>query len=75
MHQTEADLFDDCWVCGDELLVERDRGYRFGPELALCYECAALRGGVYDEREDRWVVPPDLTGLPEETVGRETSAP
>jgi len=73
MHQTEARLLDDCWLCGDEVQVEVDRGYLVSAEIVLCHECAAKRGGVYDEHEDRWVVPPDLTGLPEELVARPAS--
>jgi hypothetical protein len=34
----------------------------------LCDACAVDRGGVYDEPEDRWAVPPDLAGLPEEAA-------
>jgi len=34
-----------------------------GDRAALCFECAIARGGSFDEREDRWVVPPGLAGL------------
>lgn len=66
MHQSEAQLLEPCWMCGAEIQVDRDRGYLFGPDIALCYACAVLRGGVYEVLEDRWVVPPDPTGLPDE---------
>ncbi len=55
-----------CIDCGAELWPDRDRAFPSGPETYLCFDCAERRGGVYDADEDRWTVPPDATGLPDE---------
>jgi hypothetical protein len=40
--------------------------YAVGPETYLCFACAERRGGAYDSDEDRWVTPPNETGIPDE---------
>jgi hypothetical protein len=52
-----------CSQCGEEFWPELERGFVLVEEVVLCFECALARGGIYEEREDRWVKPPDLTGL------------
>jgi len=70
------DRFDDfeeleevCGACGARLAGGADRAYRFGTENALCWECAAARGGRYDAERDAWDPPPDLADLPDEAYG------
>jgi hypothetical protein len=55
-----------CCACGASLWPDVDRGFACSPDAYLCFQCAEERGGVYDAQEDRWVVPPDVSGLPEE---------
>jgi hypothetical protein len=55
-----------CIDCGATIWMDGDRSFASGPDVYLCFECAERRGGVYDEAEDRWAVPPDVSGLPDE---------
>jgi hypothetical protein len=64
MHRKEREEIVTCVDCGSPLDVERERGYSATSEWALCWSCALTRGARFDENEDRWSVPPDLTGLP-----------
>jgi len=66
MAPDEDELADLCASCGAPLTVGAERAFAFGPSGVLCEACAARRGGVYDSRYDRWVVEPDLSGLPDE---------
>lgn len=61
----ETDTSAVCAQCGAEFSPELERGYVFGDEddQVLCYACALARSGVHDEVHDRWVKPPDLSGL------------
>lgn len=65
----DAGGWDDasaCIDCGAELWPDVDRAFLCSSEIYLCFECAERRGGVYEADEDRWVVPPDVAGLPDE---------
>jgi hypothetical protein len=57
---------DLCVECGASLSVEIDRAFACGPDTFLCYACAERRGGIFDEDEDRWTLPPDVESLPDE---------
>jgi hypothetical protein len=52
-----------CGECGAEIWPEVDRAFPCSAETYVCFACAERRGGAYDVREDRWVVPPDVSGL------------
>ena len=64
MHRSEGDDRVRCLQCGAEISMARDRAYAVGEEDVLCQACAMKRGGAYDERQDKWVEPPKLDGLP-----------
>lgn len=66
MAPDENEIDDRCASCGTPLTVGAERSYAFGPSGMLCEACATRRGGVYDAERDRWVVEPDLAGLPDE---------
>lgn len=55
-----------CTDCGSIIAASTGRGFAFGNEGLLCWACASRRGGSYDESEDRWTVPPDVSDLPDE---------
>jgi hypothetical protein len=52
-----------CVDCGGAVWADVDRSFMYATDEVLCFECARRRGGVFDEHEDRWVVPPDVDGL------------
>ena len=62
----EQDEASSCIDCGAMVWVDSDKAFASGPDTYLCYACSRRRGGVFDEREDRWAVLPDVTGLPDE---------
>jgi hypothetical protein len=65
----DMDEQEDVAVCGDcgaTIWADSDRSFMSGPDTYVCFECAERRGGVYDEDEDHWTVPPDVSGLPDE---------
>jgi hypothetical protein len=55
-----------CCLCGARFWPEIDRGFACSPEDYLCFACAERCGGIFDAREDRWVVAPDVSGLKDE---------
>ncbi len=55
-----------CVGCGAELSPETDRAFATGPDTFLCFACATQSGGVYDADQDRWTVPPDVSGIADE---------
>ena len=65
-HDEYEELVDVCASCGSALTLGAERSYAYGPSGVLCHACARRRGGVYDAELERWVVDPDLTGLPDE---------
>jgi hypothetical protein len=66
MHQSEIDSSTPCAVC--EALVGPGfaRGYGFGSNEMLCWQCAIDRGGSYDSEQERWVSPPRVEDLARE---------
>ena len=63
MHRSEVAQFSLCMECGEEIWPERERSFLVSGDDALCYACAAKRGGSYDELHDRWTEAPHLKGL------------
>jgi hypothetical protein len=68
MNQEREDWADavSCVDCGAELWPEVECAYAVGPETYLCFACAERRGGAYDSDEDRWITPPDESGIRDE---------
>jgi putative phosphoribosyl transferase len=68
-HDMEAKVEQDdetedlvqCIDCGELIDPAVDRAFAISTEDFLCFSCSELRGGVYDEEEDRWTTAPDLT--------------
>jgi len=54
----------ECMDCGGTIAPGADPSFPFGTRGILCFECAIRRGGKYDAPKDRWLVSPDLAGLP-----------
>lgn len=44
-------------------MPDRDRAFAVSDDEYLCFACAARRGGTFDEDEDEWTTPPDLSGI------------
>lgn len=55
-----------CCECAAPIDAATSRAYVCSPETLLCFTCAERRGGVYEAVQDRWVIPPDVSGLPDE---------
>jgi hypothetical protein len=53
----------ECADCSSEIAQRTDRGFAFGEQLVLCFECATRRGGSYDAERDEWMRAPNLDGL------------
>jgi hypothetical protein len=67
MHREEAEQLLPCASCGALISSGTDRGYLFGSQQIVCFECAVSRGGIYDASKDRWTVAPRVADLrPEE---------
>lgn len=64
MHQSEWNELCLCADCNAEVAPGADRGYAFGEEIVLCFECALKRGAQWDPLHERWAEAPDLRGLP-----------
>jgi len=63
MHRTEVRESVVCAGCGAIVFVGEAREFEYGGDSALCFDCAKLRGGSWDERLGRWAVAPDVTDL------------
>ncbi len=63
MHEAEDDSCTICADCGQEMWLERERGYLMADERTLCFACAVARGGQYDEHRDHWLRSPELEGF------------
>lgn len=63
MHREEAEQLVPCAGCGAVISPGPDRGYAFGLDRVLCWQCATDRGGSYDSEEDRWTVEPRVADL------------
>jgi hypothetical protein len=66
MHREEWSELGECVVCGEAVSLTTDRAYALADRDCLCFRCATERGGVYDEKEDRWKVAPNSGDLPDE---------
>ncbi len=55
-----------CCDCGASMWPEVERAFPCSPETYLCFVCAERRGGVFDATEERWIVAPNVAGLPDE---------
>jgi hypothetical protein len=62
----DDDELATCIDCGAAVFTDVDRSFTCSADEVLCFDCARRRGGVFDEHEDRWVVPPDVGGLADE---------
>lgn len=60
------DLVGPCTDCGQDVGLEDSHAFELGGGGVLCWACALKRGGVYDEKYDRWVVTPKAEDLPDE---------
>jgi hypothetical protein len=70
MHREEVDELARCVECDSEV-APTDRIFAIGDQSLLCYSCAVRRGGVYDERYDRWATEPVLEAMSSaEAIGR-----
>ncbi|MBW2291750.1 MAG: hypothetical protein JRG94_05505 [Deltaproteobacteria bacterium] len=63
MQRETRDELVECADCGVPVDVGLERGYPVGDNSALCWECAIKRGARFDDDEDLWLEPPDVTGL------------
>ena len=63
MHREESDELVACALCGATIAPASDRGYSFGENAVLCFQCAERRGGRYDSDEDRWTSEPSVGDL------------
>ena len=66
MHHQESDEQVRCASCGALIAPDTERGYGFGFDNYVCWECALQRGGVYDADQDRWRIVPDVQDLYDE---------
>ena len=66
MHTQEWNELVDCNDCGATIAPNADAGFVTSEVFAVCLQCAVARGGVYDASQDRWIVPPDVTDVPDE---------
>lgn len=67
MHQSEWNELAQCADCNAEVAPGVDRGYAIGEDEVLCFACAVRRGAQWDPLHERWMEPPDLSGLPVES--------
>lgn len=63
MHEETWVGLIDCADCGSPVDLGLERGYRVAENIGMCWACTVKRGGLFDEDEDLWLEPPDLTGL------------
>ena len=54
MHRSETRELVECAVCRAEIHPSMDRAYAVTSRTALCFDCALLRGGRYDEERGVW---------------------
>lgn len=63
MHRSEAAEATRCAVCGATIWIGQGRGYCFGSDRFLCWDCALERGGRYDPDLDEWTDPPNCSDV------------
>jgi len=51
-----------CADCGEAIFAS-GRGYAFGTEQWLCWQCAERRGGRYDAHRECWSGAPEVGDL------------
>ena len=66
MHSQEFTELTDCCECGAAIAADTDRTFVVSDDEVLCFDCAVRRGGAYDSLKERWTVPPNVAGLPDE---------
>ena len=67
MNIEEWDELVDCYDCGAAVAPSAQYAISIDLDEFICFDCAVVRGGVYDTIEDRWIVFPDVvTGIPDE---------
>jgi hypothetical protein len=66
MRESEERELVVCAGCGTALSVASDRGFSFGADSGLCWECSVKRGGRYDAIHERWEVAPEIADLRQE---------
>ncbi len=66
MHALEENELADCRDCRATIAPSTDRAFAINDDDFLCFDCAVLRGGVYDAHEERWTVPPNVADVPDE---------
>jgi hypothetical protein len=59
MYREEWNELAECVVCGEVASLNTDRAYLLNAQDCLCFRCATERGGVYDEKQDRWTTEPN----------------
>lgn len=65
MHRSEAEQFDACVLCGEEVDRQDPSVYYVKDTAVLCMRCAARAGGVYDSEREYWTLSPRLGCLAE----------
>lgn len=55
-----------CSDCNRDLGVDPTLFYEATSGAQLCWDCAIRRGGTFDAKQDRWVIRPDISDLPDE---------
>lgn len=63
VERSEQQWSVSCAGCGEAVWVDQGRAFAMEAERALCFRCAAARGGRYDEARDEWSRPPDVSDL------------
>lgn len=63
MHRSELEDATPCAACDAMVEPGAARGYGFGSDAVLCWQCAVDRGGSYDAEQERWVSPPRVDDL------------
>jgi hypothetical protein len=66
MHRSELEDSIPCAACGAETGPGSARGYGFGSDAVLCWQCGVDRGGSYDAERERWVTAPRVGDLARE---------
>ena len=64
MESNEFEELTECCSCGAPLGGTEHDAFRVDDAL-VCYDCAVRRGGLYDTRQGRWVMEPDVSDLPQ----------
>ena len=59
-------MLAECVECRDLVAPEIDEAFVTHGDTYLCWRCASRRGGIFDPRQERWVVLPDVANLPDE---------